>query len=31
LMIDANYREAVARGISNGILGYITLVNRARK
>lgn len=31
LMIDANYREAVARGISNGILGYMTLVNRARK
>ncbi len=31
LMIDPNYREAVARGISNGILGYITLVNRARK
>jgi N-acetylmuramoyl-L-alanine amidase len=30
LMIDANYREAVARGISNGIIGYITLVNRAR-
>jgi N-acetylmuramoyl-L-alanine amidase len=30
LMIDANYREAVARGISNGISGYITLVNRAR-
>lgn len=31
LMIDPNYREAVARGISNGIIGYITLVNRARK
>jgi N-acetylmuramoyl-L-alanine amidase len=31
LMIDANYREAVARGISNGILGYITLTKRARK
>ena len=31
LMIDPNYREAVARGISNGILGYMTLVNRARK
>ncbi len=31
LIMDANYREAVARGISNGILGYITLVNRARK
>jgi N-acetylmuramoyl-L-alanine amidase len=31
LMIDASYREAVARGISNGIIGYITLVNRARK
>ena len=31
LMIDASYREAAARGISNGIIGYITLVNRARK
>lgn len=31
LMIDANYREAVARGISNGIIGYITLASRARK
>ena len=31
LMIDANYREAVARGISNGILGYVTLVKRVRK
>jgi len=31
LMIDANYREAVARGISNGILGYITLARRARR
>lgn len=31
LMITASYREAVARGISNGISGYITLVNRARK
>ena len=31
LMIDPNYRETVARGISNGIIGYITLVNRARK
>jgi len=31
LMIDASYRENVARGISNGILGYITIVNRARK
>jgi len=31
LMIDANYREAVARGISNGILGYITLAGRVRK
>jgi N-acetylmuramoyl-L-alanine amidase len=31
LMIDANYREACARGISNGIIGYITLVNRASK
>lgn len=31
LMIDANYREAVARGISNGILGYITLAGRVRE
>jgi len=31
LMIDPNYREAVARGISNGIIGYITLAGRARK
>ncbi len=31
LMIDPNYREAVARGISNGIIGYMTLVKRARK
>ncbi len=31
LMIDADYREAVARGISNGIVGYITFVERARK
>ncbi len=31
LMIDPNYREAVARGISNGIIGYITIVNRAGK
>ncbi|MEN7972956.1 MAG: N-acetylmuramoyl-L-alanine amidase [Verrucomicrobiota bacterium] len=31
LMIDANYRESVARGISNGIIGYITIINRARK
>ncbi len=31
LMIEANYREAVARGISNGILGYITLAKRSRK
>ena len=31
LMIDANYRESVARGISNGVLGYFTLVKRARK
>ncbi len=29
LMIDPSYREAVARGISNGILGYMTLVKRA--
>lgn len=31
LMISAGYREAVARGISNGILGYITQVKRVRK
>jgi N-acetylmuramoyl-L-alanine amidase len=31
LMIDPDYREAVARGISNGIVGYITLSERARK
>lgn len=31
LMIDVNYREAVARGISNGILGYLTLAKRAAK
>jgi N-acetylmuramoyl-L-alanine amidase len=31
LMIDASYREAVARGISNGIRGYMTLVRRAAK
>ena len=31
LMIDPTYREAVARGISNGIIGYITIVNRAGK
>ncbi len=31
LMIKASYREAVARGISNGILGYITLAGRVRK
>jgi len=31
LLISAEYREAVARGISNGIVGYITQVNRARK
>jgi N-acetylmuramoyl-L-alanine amidase len=31
LMIDASYRESCARGISNGIIGYMTLVNRARK
>jgi N-acetylmuramoyl-L-alanine amidase len=31
LLIDANYREAVARGISNGVAGYMTLAKRARK
>jgi N-acetylmuramoyl-L-alanine amidase len=31
LMIQADYREAVARGISNGIIGYMTQVNRAVK
>ncbi len=31
LLIDASYREAVARGISNGILGYITQAKRAAK
>ncbi|VGO22844.1 N-acetylmuramoyl-L-alanine amidase family protein [Pontiella sulfatireligans] len=31
LLISAEYREAVARGISNGILGYMTLVKRAQK
>lgn len=31
LMIDPDYRETVARGISNGIIGYIALSERARK
>ena len=31
LMIDPNYREDVARGISNGIIGYMTLVKHTRK
>ena len=31
LLNSASYRENVARGISNGILGYFTLVQRARK
>jgi N-acetylmuramoyl-L-alanine amidase len=31
LMIDAAYRESVARGISNGIIGYMTLVKRAKR
>ncbi len=31
LLIDPDYREAVARGISNGILGYFTLARRAGK
>ena len=30
LMIQSSYRETVARGISNGVLGYITLSERAR-
>lgn len=31
LLGSASYRENVARGISNGILGYFTLVKRARR
>ena len=31
LLNSSAYREAVARGIANGILGYFTLVKRARK
>ncbi|MEA2068797.1 MAG: N-acetylmuramoyl-L-alanine amidase, partial [Verrucomicrobiota bacterium] len=31
LLNSASYRENVARGIANGILGYFTLVRRARK
>lgn len=31
LLDSAKYREACARGITNGILGYFTLVGRARK
>ncbi|VGO15214.1 N-acetylmuramoyl-L-alanine amidase AmiA [Pontiella desulfatans] len=31
LLASSNYREAAARGISSGILGYFTLVKRARK
>ncbi len=31
LLNSSSYRENVARGISNGILGYFTLVKRARK
>ncbi|MEE9367274.1 MAG: N-acetylmuramoyl-L-alanine amidase [Pontiella sp.] len=31
LLNSASYRENVARGISNGIRGYFTLVQRARK
>jgi N-acetylmuramoyl-L-alanine amidase len=31
LLISSDYRESVARGISNGILGYMTLVKRASK
>ncbi|HEY5654134.1 MAG TPA: N-acetylmuramoyl-L-alanine amidase [Pontiella sp.] len=30
LLNSSSYRESVARGISNGILGYCTLVERAR-
>ena len=31
LLNSASYRENVARGISNGILGYFTLVKRAQR
>ncbi|MBT8042494.1 MAG: N-acetylmuramoyl-L-alanine amidase [Kiritimatiellales bacterium] len=31
LLNTASYRENVARGISNGIIGYLTLVKRTRK
>jgi N-acetylmuramoyl-L-alanine amidase len=31
LLNSASYRENVARGIANGILGYFTLVRRAQK
>ncbi len=31
LLNSASYRESVARGIANGVLGYFTLVKRARK
>jgi N-acetylmuramoyl-L-alanine amidase len=31
LLGTASYRETVARGISNGILGYFTMVKRARR
>ena len=31
LLNSSSYRENVARGIANGILGYFTLVKRARK
>ncbi len=31
LLNSASYRENVARGIANGILGYITLIQRSRK
>ncbi len=31
LLNSSSYRENVARGIANGILGYFTLVRRARK
>ncbi|MCF7849337.1 MAG: N-acetylmuramoyl-L-alanine amidase [Kiritimatiellales bacterium] len=30
LMLDSKYREAAARGISDGILNYLSQVNRAR-
>ncbi len=31
LLNSADYREAVARGISNGIIGYLTMVKRTRR